>query len=69
MLSNNKLIAITVIAFVTVLIVSIIESIVSSILISTFIFIWRWSIEGKVIEIFGVFEGGNKGIDIVGSKG
>lgn len=69
MLLNNKLIVIMVIVFVMVLIVSIIELIVSSILISMFIFIWCWSIEGKVIEIFGVFEGGNKGIDIVGSKG
>ena len=30
---------------------------------------WRWPTEGKVIENFSAAEGGNKGIDIAGSKG
>ena len=30
---------------------------------------WRWPTEGKVIENFSATEGGNKGIDIAGSKG
>ncbi|WP_058913482.1 murein hydrolase activator NlpD [Entomohabitans teleogrylli] len=30
---------------------------------------WRWPTEGKVIENFSSSEGGNKGIDIAGSKG
>ncbi|HCI6942175.1 TPA: murein hydrolase activator NlpD [Klebsiella variicola subsp. variicola] len=30
---------------------------------------WRWPTDGKVIENFSGAEGGNKGIDIVGSKG
>ncbi|WP_317988156.1 murein hydrolase activator NlpD [Escherichia coli] len=36
---------------------------------STPISTWRWPTEGKVIETFGASEGGNKGIDIAGSKG
>ncbi|NUU67132.1 murein hydrolase activator NlpD [Enterobacteriaceae bacterium BIT-l23] len=30
---------------------------------------WRWPTEGKIIENFSAAEGGNKGIDIAGSKG
>ncbi|MCS6040236.1 murein hydrolase activator NlpD [Klebsiella pneumoniae subsp. pneumoniae] len=30
---------------------------------------WRWPTDGKVIENFSGAEGGNKGIDIAGSKG
>ncbi|AFJ45992.1 lipoprotein NlpD precursor [Shimwellia blattae DSM 4481 = NBRC 105725] len=30
---------------------------------------WRWPTEGKVIDNFSASEGGNKGIDIAGSKG
>ena len=30
---------------------------------------WRWPTEGKVIENFAADDGGNKGIDIAGSKG
>lgn len=30
---------------------------------------WRWPTEGKVIENFSAAEGGNKGIDISGSRG
>lgn len=30
---------------------------------------WRWPTEGKVIESFAADDGGNKGIDIAGSKG
>ncbi|AKJ43774.1 hypothetical protein QQ39_05510 [Pragia fontium] len=30
---------------------------------------WRWPTEGKVIENFSTSEGGNKGIDIAGSRG
>ncbi|MGL9769182.1 MAG: murein hydrolase activator NlpD [Sodalis sp. (in: enterobacteria)] len=30
---------------------------------------WRWPTDGKVIENFSTAEGGNKGVDISGSKG
>ncbi|WP_315709523.1 murein hydrolase activator NlpD [Brenneria uluponensis] len=30
---------------------------------------WRWPTEGKVIDNFSAAEGGNKGIDIAGSRG
>jgi lipoprotein NlpD len=30
---------------------------------------WRWPTEGRIIENFSAAEGGNKGIDIAGSKG
>lgn len=30
---------------------------------------WRWPTDGKIIENFAATEGGNKGIDIAGSKG
>ncbi|GKX52196.1 lipoprotein NlpD [Budvicia aquatica] len=30
---------------------------------------WRWPTEGKVIDNFSTSEGGNKGIDIAGSRG
>jgi len=30
---------------------------------------WRWPTDGKTIETFAATEGGNKGIDIAGSKG
>ena len=30
---------------------------------------WRWPTEGKVIDSFSASEGGNKGIDIAGSRG
>ncbi|MFC3396518.1 murein hydrolase activator NlpD [Brenneria rubrifaciens] len=30
---------------------------------------WRWPTEGKVIDSFSASEGGNKGIDITGSRG
>jgi lipoprotein NlpD len=30
---------------------------------------WRWPTDGKVFENFSSSEGGNKGIDIAGSKG
>ncbi|MBJ7223628.1 MULTISPECIES: murein hydrolase activator NlpD [unclassified Brenneria] len=30
---------------------------------------WRWPTEGKVIDSFSAAEGGNKGIDIAGSRG
>lgn len=69
MLLNNKFVGMVVIVFVMVLMVSMIELNVSSMLISVLIFVWCWLMDGKVIENFGVFEGGNKGIDIVGSKG
>src|SRR5699024_2952923 len=45
------------------------EPTVSSTSTSTPISTWRWPTEGKVIETFGASEGGNKGIDIAGSKG
>lgn len=30
---------------------------------------WRWPAEGKVIEVFSNVQGGNKGVDIAGSRG
>lgn len=30
---------------------------------------WRWPTDGKVIDSFSTSEGGNKGVDIAGSKG
>lgn len=54
---------------VTVPTASTTEPTVSSTSTSTPISTWRWPTEGKVIETFGASEGGNKGIDIAGSKG
>ncbi|WP_096990970.1 murein hydrolase activator NlpD [Escherichia coli] len=62
-------VATTVTAPVTVPTASTTEPIVSSTSTSTPISTWRWPTEGKVIETFGASEGGNKGIDIAGSKG
>lgn len=53
----------------TVAVASTTEPTVSSTSTSTPISTWRWPTEGKVIETFGASEGGNKGIDIAGSKG
>lgn len=69
MLPNNKPAATTVTAPVTVPTASTTEPTVSSTSTSTPISTWRWPTEGKVIETFGASEGGNKGIDIAGSKG
>lgn len=30
---------------------------------------WRWPVEGKIIDNFSAAEGGNKGVDIAGSRG
>lgn len=48
--------------------VSYTEPTVSSTSNSTPISSWRWPTDGKVIETFAATEGGNKGIDIAGSK-
>ncbi len=69
MLPNNKPTATAVTAPVTVPTASTTEPTVSSTSTSTPISTWRWPTEGKVIETFGASEGGNKGIDIAGSKG
>ncbi|BBU81640.1 hypothetical protein EIMP300_30400 [Escherichia coli] len=69
MLPNNKPTATTVTVPVTVPTASTTEPTVSSTSTSTPISTWRWPTEGKVIETFGASEGGNKGIDIAGSKG
>ena len=69
MLPNNKPAATTVTAPVTVPTASTTEPTVSSTSTSTPISTWRWPTEGKVIENFAATEGGNKGIDIAGSKG
>jgi len=45
------------------------EPTVSSTSTSAPIATWRWPTEGNVIENFSASEGGNKGIDIAGSKG
>ncbi len=45
------------------------EPTVSSTSNSAAISSWRWPTDGKIIENFAAPEGGNKGIDIAGSKG
>ncbi|WP_342323775.1 murein hydrolase activator NlpD [Kosakonia sp. BYX6] len=68
MLPNNKP-ATTITAPVTAPSVSSTEPTVSSTTTSSPITTWRWPTEGKVIDNFSATEGGNKGVDISGSKG
>ncbi|WLI79049.1 murein hydrolase activator NlpD [Kosakonia sp. H02] len=68
MLPNNKPAA-PVTAPVTAPAVSATEPTVSSTTTSSPIATWRWPTEGKVIDNFSATEGGNKGVDISGSKG
>lgn len=68
MLPNNKP-ATTVVAPVTAPAVSSNQPTASSTSTSSPISTWRWPTDGKVIENFSGAEGGNKGIDIAGSKG
>ncbi|MFK3710276.1 murein hydrolase activator NlpD [Leclercia adecarboxylata] len=69
MLPNNKGAATVVTAPVTAPVVSSTVPVASSQTSSSPISSWRWPTEGKVIENFSSSEGGNKGIDIAGSKG
>ncbi|WP_333854511.1 murein hydrolase activator NlpD [Leclercia sp.] len=69
MLPNNKGTATVVTAPVTAPVVSSTVPAASSMTSSSPISSWRWPTEGKVIENFSSSEGGNKGIDIAGSKG
>ncbi|HBR1490289.1 TPA: murein hydrolase activator NlpD [Klebsiella quasipneumoniae subsp. quasipneumoniae] len=72
MLPNNKLATTTstVVAPVTApTTVSTTQPTASSTSTSSPISSWRWPTDGKVIENFSGAEGGNKGIDIAGSKG
>ena len=71
MLPNNKGTATVVTAPVTAPVVSSTSTVptASSTSDSAPISTWRWPTEGKVIENFSATEGGNKGIDIAGSKG
>ena len=69
MLPNNKGTATAVTAPVTAPVVSSTEPTASSMNSSSPISAWRWPTDGKVIENFSSSEGGNKGIDIAGSKG
>lgn len=69
MLPNNKPAGTVVTAPVTAPTVSTTEPNASSTSTSAPISAWRWPTDGKVIENFGASEGGNKGIDIAGSKG
>ncbi|WP_045857576.1 murein hydrolase activator NlpD [Raoultella terrigena] len=68
MLPNNKP-ATTVVAPVTAPAISSNQPTASSTSTSSPISSWRWPTDGKVIENFSGAEGGNKGIDIAGSKG
>ncbi|WP_318393320.1 murein hydrolase activator NlpD [Enterobacter sp.] len=68
MLPNNKP-STTVVAPVTAPPVSTTEPTASSSSTSAPISAWRWPTEGKVIDSFSATEGGNKGVDIAGSKG
>ncbi|WP_368544635.1 murein hydrolase activator NlpD [Enterobacter soli] len=69
MLPNNKGTATVVTAPVTAPVVSSSQPTASSQTSSAAISAWRWPTDGKVIENFSSTEGGNKGIDIAGSKG
>ncbi|HDC4414608.1 TPA: murein hydrolase activator NlpD [Enterobacter cloacae] len=69
MLPNNKGTATVVTAPATAPVVSSTEPTASSMSSSSPISTWRWPTDGKVIENFSSSEGGNKGIDIAGSKG
>ncbi|NBC99662.1 murein hydrolase activator NlpD [Atlantibacter hermannii] len=69
MLPNNPGTGTVVTAPVTAPVVSSTEPTVSSTTTSSPISTWRWPTDGKVIENFSANEGGNKGIDIAGSKG
>lgn len=69
MLPNNKGTATVVTAPVTASVVSSSQPTASSQMSSASISSWRWPTDGKVIENFSTSEGGNKGIDIAGSKG
>ena len=69
MLTNNKPAGTVVTAPVTAPTASTTEPTASSTSTSSPISTWRWPTEGKVIENFAATEGGNKGIDIAGSKG
>ena len=69
MLPNNKGTATVVTAPVTAPVVSSTVPAASSQTSSSPISSWRWPTEGKVIENFSSSEGGNKGVDIAGSKG
>lgn len=72
MLPNNKpaITTSTVVAPVTApTTVSTTQPTASSTSTSSPISSWRWPTDGKVIENFSGAEGGNKGIDIAGSKG
>lgn len=69
MLPNNKPAGTVVTAPVTAPTASTTEPTASSTSTSSPVSTWRWPTEGKVIENFAATEGGNKGIDIAGSKG
>ena len=71
MLPNNKGTATAVTAPVTAPVVSSTTTVptASSTSDSAPISTWRWPTDGKIIENFSATEGGNKGIDISGSKG
>ena len=68
MLPNNKPVT-TVTAPVTAPAVSNTQPTASSTSTSSPISSWRWPTDGKIIESFSGNDGGNKGIDIAGSKG
>ncbi|HHS9771655.1 TPA: murein hydrolase activator NlpD [Raoultella ornithinolytica] len=69
MLPNNKPATTTTVAPVTAPAVGTNQPTASSTSTSSPISTWRWPTDGKVIENFSGAEGGNKGIDIAGSKG
>ncbi|HFZ8995449.1 TPA: murein hydrolase activator NlpD [Citrobacter freundii] len=69
MLPNNKPTGTVVTAPATTTTVSTTAPTASSTSTSAPISTWLWPTDGKVIESFGASEGGNKGIDIAGSKG
>ena len=68
MLPNNKP-ATPVVAPVTAPSTSTAQPTASSTSTSSPISSWRWPTDGKIIESFSGADGGNKGIDIAGSKG
>ncbi|MFU0966481.1 murein hydrolase activator NlpD [Kluyvera ascorbata] len=69
MLPNNKPATTTVTTPVTAPTTSTTVATASSTSTSSPISSWRWPTDGKIIENFSGTDGGNKGIDIAGSKG
>ena len=69
MLPNNKPVAPVTAPVTAPVVASTTQPTASSSSTSTPISSWRWPTDGKIIEGFSGADGGNKGVDIAGSKG